>query len=147
LSFLIAAIDTWDSYPEKACAKRAAMLTSSKAPGETVWFAGHWGFQYYCSQADMRQIVPGESILSPGDLLVLPIHPEENGFYRPDFGSAQLHPPFWSVETIEEVIWDDYLAAQTVPNFYGGIDPVVGRDHPRLRVVVYRIIQAWRVPR
>ena len=42
------------------------------------------------------------------------------------------------------MVWDDWLSAQTAPNFYGGIDPVTGRDHPRLRVVVYRIIREWK---
>ena len=33
------------------------------------------------------------------------------------------------------------MACRTIPNFYGGVEPVVGRDHPRLRVVVYRVIR------
>ena len=37
----------------------------------------------------------------------------------------------------------DWLSAQTIPNFYGGEDPVVGRDHPRLTVVVYRMKEPW----
>ena len=48
-----------------------------------------------------------------------------------------------SAEVVGEVVWEDALAAQTVPNYYGGINPVVGRDHPRLRVVIYRITRAW----
>ena len=43
-------------------------------------------------------------------------------------------------------MWDDAISGQTVPNFYCGVDPVVGRDHPRLRVVVYRIRKEWAVP-
>jgi hypothetical protein len=41
--------------------------------------------------------------------------------------------------------WDDPLPAQTVPNFYGGVDPVVGRDHPRLKVEVLRVTKKWAV--
>jgi hypothetical protein len=41
---------------------------------------------------------------------------------------------------------DDVLSAKTVPNFYGGADPVAGRDHPRLRVRVYRLKSDWVMP-
>jgi hypothetical protein len=144
---LVAAIDTLDAFPEKVCAERAAELAANKPAHSTVWFAGHWGFQYYCGRTGMRQIVPGESILAPGDLLVLPIYPDDVGFYRPHIGSVSIHPPPGSVTEIEQVIWDDPLSAQTVPNFYGGVEPVIGRDHPRLRVVVYRMTNEWKVPR
>ena len=144
---LVAAIDTLDAFPEKVCAERTAELTANKPAHSTVWFAGHWGFQYYCTRAGMRQIVPGESILAPGDLLVLPIYPDDVGFYRPHIGSVSIHPPLGSVSEIEQVIWDDPLSAQTVPNFDGGVEPVIGRDHPRLRVVVYRMTAEWKVLR
>jgi 4-amino-4-deoxy-L-arabinose transferase-like glycosyltransferase len=144
---LVTAIDTLDAFPEKVCAERATELTANRPADSTVWFAGHWGFQYYCGRAGMRQIVPGESILAPEDLLVLPIYPDEVGFYRPHIGSVSIHPPSWAVSEIQELIWDDPISAQTVPNFYCGVEPVVGRDHPRLRVVVYRITDVWKVPR
>ena len=51
-----------------------------------------------------------------------------------------------SVDVVAEFVWEDWLAAQTVPNFYGGFDPIVGRGAPRLRVVVYRMVQPWAVP-
>lgn len=143
---VVAAIDTLDAFPEKVCAERGAEITANRPIHSTVWFAGHWGFQYYCGRAGMQQIVPGESILVPGDLLVLPIHPDEEDFYRPHIG-AIINPPPECVTEIGEVIWYDPISAQTVPNFYCGIDPVIGRDHPRLRVVVYRMTDSWKVPR
>ncbi len=142
---IVAAIDTLDAFPEKYCAERAAAVMATREMKGKAWFAGHWGFQYYAARAGMEQIVPGQTTLEPGDFLILPIHPDGNGFYRPHFGSISIDPPSWAVEEIEEVVWDDPLAAQTVPNFYGGIDPVVGRDFPRLRVHVYRVIREWRV--
>jgi 4-amino-4-deoxy-L-arabinose transferase-like glycosyltransferase len=147
IAVAVAAIDTLDAYPEKVCAERCALLVADRNDGATAWFAGHWGFQYYCTRAGMSQIVPGQTILSAGDFLVLPIHPDDPGFYRPHIGSVPIRPPHWAVEKIQEVIWNDPLAAQTVPNFYGGVDPVIGRDHPRLRVIVYRVIREWKVPR
>ncbi len=139
----VVAIDTLDAYPEKVCAVRAAALTADRPEGSTVWFAGHWGFQYYCEQAGMRPVVPEQSILATGDYLVLPIHPDSPGFHRPHIGNVPIRPPAGVAEEIAQIVWDDPLSARTVPNFYGGVDPVVGRDHPRLRVAVYRITREW----
>jgi hypothetical protein len=109
-----------------------------------VWYVGHWGFQFYCERAGMCPVVPGESVLAPGDYLVLPIHPDSVGFHRPHFGREPIvMEPEWS-EFVAELVWDDPLSARTVPNHYGGINPIEGRDQPRLRVVVYRITRTWR---
>jgi hypothetical protein len=144
---VVTAIDTLDAFPEKVCAEKAAVVTADRKKEYTVWFAGHWGFQYYCGRAGMSQIVPGQSILKPGDFLVLPTYPDEVAFHRPHIGAVSIRPLTWPIEEVQEVIWDDPLAAQTVPNFYGGVDPVIGRDHPRLRVIVYRVTREWKVPR
>jgi hypothetical protein len=139
----VAAIDTLDAFPEKYCAERAAVITADRPAGSTVWYAGHWGFQFYCERAGMKPIAPGESQLAPGDYLVLPVHPDAGGFFRPHFGTDSIEVRTGSAEVVAEVVWEDALAAQTVPNYYGGINPVVGRDHPRLRVVIYRITRSW----
>lgn len=138
---LVAATDTLDAYPEKALAERAARVT-----GGTTWFAGHWGFQWYCEREGMRLLVPGVSRPEVGDYLVIPVHPDPHRFYRPHIGNVPMTPPADAVEVVAELAWDDWLAAQTVPNFYGGIDPVMGRGAPRLRVVVYRVLRPWAVP-
>jgi len=144
----VAAIDAFDAYPEKDCAERATAIVPRDRPADAlVWYTGHWGFQYYCERAGMTPLVPGRSLLLPGDILVLPIHPNEDGFYRPHTGSAPIRVPPWAAEELAEVVWEDWLSATTVPNFYGGGLAVVGRDHPRLRVIVYRVIEPWQVPR
>jgi 4-amino-4-deoxy-L-arabinose transferase-like glycosyltransferase len=139
----VAGIDTLDAFPEKSCAERAAMATVERPAGSTVWFAGHWGFQYYCERAGMSPLVLGRSRLCAGDYLILPAHPDAPGFHRPHLGSDPVAVSAPVAEVVAEVKWDDRLSAQTVPNYYGGINPVVGRDHPRLRVVVYRITRDW----
>jgi hypothetical protein len=141
--FAVAAIDTLDGFPEKYCAERAALITADRPAGSTVWNAGHWGFQFYCERAGMKPVVPGESQLAPGDYLVLPVHPDAGGFFRPHFGADPIKVRTGSAEVVADVVWEDALAAQTVPNYYGGINPVVGRDHPRLRVLIYRITRGW----
>ncbi|MBA4188978.1 MAG: hypothetical protein C0467_13355 [Planctomycetaceae bacterium] len=141
----VTAIDTLDAWPEKVCAESAAVVAADRPAGSTVWSVGHWGFQFYCERAGMKLLVPGETVLRPGDRLVLPIYPAD-GFFRPHAGSVPIKPPVWAVEPISEVVCDDAIAGQTIPNFYGGVDPVAGRAYPRLRVVVYRVTSAWAVP-
>lgn len=142
----VAGIDTLDAFPEKVCAERAAMVAADRSPTATVWFAGHWGFQFYCERVGMKPVVPGRSVLAPGDVLVLPVYPDEHGFYRPHIGTVRIAPPPWAVEPIAEVVADDALSATTLPSLYGGGVPMTGRDHPRLRVVVSRVKATWAVP-
>jgi hypothetical protein len=140
---VVAGFDTLDAFPEKYCAERAASVTAERAAGSTVWYAGHWGFQYYCERAGMHPLVLGHSRLVAGDYLVLPAHPDATGFHRPYLGSDPVDVSPLAAEPVAEETWDDWLSARTVPNYYGGISPIVGRDHPRLRVVVYRIARDW----
>ncbi len=140
---LMAALDGYDALPEKALAGRAAAAVPA---GARAWYVGHWGFQFYCERAGMTPAVAGHAELAAGDYLVLPLYPDPVGFYRPYPGSYLVEPPADAVEKVAEFVWTDRLAAQTIPNFYGGIEPVVGRDHPRLRVAVYRLTRPWAVP-
>lgn len=139
------AVDTWDAYPEKVLAERAA---AACRPGR-AWFSGHWGFQYYCDRAGMtlvspwRPDTPTASTLRAGDFLVLPVLPDAEGFYRPYHGQANFDLEASDVELMDEFVWDDWLPAQTVPTLYGGKVPVKPRAHPRLRVAVYRVARDW----
>jgi hypothetical protein len=142
----VAGIDTLDAFPEKWCAERAAEVTRDREPTSTVWFVGHWGFQHYCEREGMQPLVARQTTARAGDFLVIPVYPNEPGFHRPYAGFPVVHPPSSVAEPVAEVWWDDRLAAKTVPNFYGGLDPVAGRDHPRLRVRVYHLKEDWVMP-
>jgi hypothetical protein len=146
VGLLVAALDAFDAWPEKELANQAAALVRKNSPGRRTWFVGHWGFQYYCERAGMIPVVPGQSILEPGDCLVLPLYPDDVNFYRPYPGAVTIHPPPDAVALIASLVWEDWLSAQTIPNFYGGTEPVLGRDHPRLRVGIYRVIKSWPAP-
>jgi hypothetical protein len=146
LGVLVWAIDCWDAIPEKAMAGRAAAEVQP-GPGETVWYVGHWGFQYYCERAGMKHLDPyrGGTPMRAGDWLVLPLLPDDGGFYRP----CPMTPdemPRWDMRLVPvgEWEWRDGLSAQTVPNLYGGSGATVkGRDHPRLKVGVFRVTRDW----
>jgi hypothetical protein len=140
---LFSALDTFDALPEKSLANQAADAIRPHSPPNT-WYVGHWGFQYYCERGGMEPLIPGQSALQPGDCLVVPLYPDDNAFYRPHSGFGVLRLRADAVEPIAEFVWDDWLSAQTIPNFYGGTEPIQGRDHPRLRVGVYRIVKGWK---
>ncbi len=136
------ALDTWDAMPERSLALRAQERIGPH-PGETVWFQGHWGFQYYCGRAGWKIVEPGKSHLRPGDWLVFPVIPDPQGFYRPYHGGATFRVDAAATNRIEEFVWEDPLSAQTIPDLYGGSVPIRGRDHPRLRIAIYRVTRDW----
>lgn len=136
------ALDTWDARVEPAVVADADAVIGDPN-GATVWTQGHWGWQYAADRRGWRQVEPGVSHLVAGDWLVLPVVPEATGFYRPDSVHLDLRPDATALVQVADLVWQDRLAGQTVPNLYGGPYPVVGRDHPRLRVRVYRVARDW----
>ena len=136
------ALDTWDALPERQLAFQASDVIGDRR-NRHVWTQGHWGWQYYTDRLGMKLVVPGSSELRTGDWLVVAVPPDERGFYRPYHGEATFRIEKDTVEPVAELWWDDLVAGQTIPNLYGGVVPVLGRDHPRLRVVVYRVTREW----
>ncbi len=134
------ALDTWDALPERQLAYHAAEIVNDDG---RVWTQGHWGWQYYTDRLGMTLVDPGHSALRAEDWLVLPVSPDEQGFYRPYHGEATFRLDPDAVELVAGLWWDDRIAGQTIPNLYGGTVPVRGRDHARLRVVVYRVTRDW----
>src|SRR5207253_3104362 len=55
-----------------AVAQKQAVAAAVPPAGSTVWFIGHWSFQYYAERAGMRPVVPDESRLRAGDWLIGP---------------------------------------------------------------------------
>jgi hypothetical protein len=139
----VAAIDTLDAFPEKVCAERSGEFVRDRPAESTVWYVGHWGFQFYCERDGMRPLVAGRTLARAGDYVVLPVYPDA-GFNRPYAGFA-IREPVAEGDVLADIEWADGVSGRTVPNFYGGGDPVAGRDHPRLRVRVYRLRADWRM--
>jgi len=61
-------------------ARQAAEDLAAKLQRESVWFEGHWGFQYYAQQRGFRAIDLRATLLRPGEVVVLPRN------------SPQVHP-------------------------------------------------------
>jgi hypothetical protein len=49
----------------------AALIAPQAASGRTVWFTGHWGFQWYAEKAGGRIVTATPPYPSPGDLVVM----------------------------------------------------------------------------
>jgi 4-amino-4-deoxy-L-arabinose transferase-like glycosyltransferase len=73
LSLLVSLAD----YQLANSARAAAMTikgTFSNSSAATVWFQGHWGFQYYAQASGLRAFDSAHSQVLPGDLMVLPFN-------------------------------------------------------------------------
>jgi hypothetical protein len=137
----VTAVDTADVFSEKVAVERAAIVTAGRPKGSTVWCLGHWAFHYYCEMAGMRPIVAGSSVLAPGDMLVLPMLWDLHDFGPPATLGLAIVPELSAAEQVATNVGNEPLSGQTVTNFYGGSDPVMTRDHPRLGVAVYQLTE------
>jgi hypothetical protein len=103
------------------------------APGERVFYVGHWGFQYYAERAGMRAAVDRQfykrTILRAGDFLVVP-----------DRRVAQQR--FWidpeRSAPVQVLRLEDALPLRTLYCYYQGRTPLERHDGPRMHVTVYR---------
>ena len=73
-SVLVAIMVCWADYTLAGSARTAAATISNKFEnsGQTVWFQGHWGFQYYMELAGFKAADFGNPECSPGDRMILP---------------------------------------------------------------------------
>ena len=73
----VLAVSDWlmaDVY-RRAPARLRAVLSNEGDGGRsspTIWYVGHWGWQWYADRAGFRQYDPDRSALSEGDYLIVP---------------------------------------------------------------------------
>jgi hypothetical protein len=133
----------WTDLLEARAVERAVALAAMRvrelqpSPAARVWYAGHWGLQFYAERAGMLAVVPGGSALAPGDWLVVP----DAHIHRQAFAID----PSWA-RLVDDVVIDDRWPWTTLSTFYAGIAPVEGRQAARLRVAIYRITRAVVAP-
>lgn len=70
LSLLVA----WADYDLAESARKAASDITARytASGRTIWFEGHWGFQYYMEARGAKAIDLGTTVILPGEMIVFP---------------------------------------------------------------------------
>lgn len=62
----------WGDYRLANTGREAASRILSIPNSNTVWFQGHWGFQYYLEAGGAKSLDPLKSRVEHGDLLVVP---------------------------------------------------------------------------
>jgi 4-amino-4-deoxy-L-arabinose transferase-like glycosyltransferase len=74
LMVLMAVSVTWADYRLANTARDAAIRIGKQyvKEGRTLWFQGHWGFQYYMEKEGAKPLDINRPMVAPGDILVMP---------------------------------------------------------------------------
>lgn len=129
---LFYALDLHGAFAEKQAVERAAALIRRHAPDATVWYVGHWGFQFYAERAGMKPVIPEQSLLQEGDWLVMP---DRTIMQQQILVDSNCMTPLVRFHV------DDAVPLRTVPGFYGGHSPLQRATRPRFEVAIYRVIR------
>jgi hypothetical protein len=147
LGLAFAALDWWEGWAEKTLAEQSAAEARARGAG-TVWFVGHWGFQYYGERCGMRPVVPDYARYA-GEVLYVPL-PAPSRLEKGDW----LVVPEWRLtqqrveidpQRTEEVLRltvNDPVPLRTVMCYYSGTTALEHRPKkPRLEVTLYRVTE------
>lgn len=152
LGLFFYAVDLREAAAQKEAAEKAADRVRRQDSHGTIWFTGHWGFQFYAEKAGMKPLVPWfdegppASALQPGDCLVIPS--PETRLHQQPFRVDPASRERVRLQPVADLPVEDPFRLQfrTVVGFYGGRTPLDHHEGPRLRVHVFRIT-AGQVPR
>jgi hypothetical protein len=86
LSMIVAGADSHFAQATRELAMKVS--SSQKRPPGTLWFQGHWGFQYYIEQAGGSPVDFNSSDLKPGDIVAIPS--DNTNLRRPSATAADL---------------------------------------------------------
>jgi hypothetical protein len=126
-----AGLDWWEARVRQLAVMEAAELIHRYDPEhKTVWFTGHWGFQYYAERAGMKPMVADESPLRAGDWVVLTL-------------TGQDKQMVWVPDSTFDQLWR--LAPQDpIPLSACGIytsegPPLIPQEGPRIDIGIGRM--------
>jgi hypothetical protein len=139
LGALFAASDFFDAVAIRDAVRAASRRIDEldHRPGRaTVWYLGHWGFQFYAEAHGMRPVVPGESRLRRGDWLVAPEGVSTQSVRAP---GASPHPE--RIEVRSASPWS------TNPWSYMGPLPMRARSAAHVRVAIHPVLRGFVPPR
>jgi len=71
-AFMVAQADFELALAARQCAEN--VIAKYGQGGGTVWFEGHWGFQYYMEKAGARPVDYNNFTPASSDILILPLH-------------------------------------------------------------------------
>jgi 4-amino-4-deoxy-L-arabinose transferase-like glycosyltransferase len=98
---IIALSVTWADVSIANAQRSAARRIHDEFSGypHTIWFQGHWGFQYYMESYGAKALDLNKSIVKKGDIIIIPIN-NTNVMWLPEnkyhsVGKRQLRPCRW----------------------------------------------------
>jgi hypothetical protein len=127
----------WRDARAQQQAAALVMKSIDPAPGVTVWFVGHHGFQFYAERQGMRPFIQTKDLaaVKEGDWLVVP-----DGRVVQQGTSLRDE----DLERGQAITIEDGLPFGVIYQFYGGAMPLKHLDGPRLKVGLYRILRPLR---
>jgi hypothetical protein len=124
-------------------AREAAGRLAAKYGGQraTLWFVGHWGFQYYLQGTGAKPLDMLGSALAPGDVIVVPS--SQAGGYDPPAEATTLA----EVVQVGGSSWlstmDRSVGAGFHSDFWGPLPYAVGAIEPE-RCYVFRVVRPFK---
>lgn len=70
LSFIVVGADCKFAHAVRELSTKVA--STYQHPSQTLWFQGHWGFQYYMQQLGGSPVDFQNSVVKPGDIIAVP---------------------------------------------------------------------------
>lgn len=92
---LIALLATWSDYlwSNSVREQSARICAEYESQSGTLWFQGHWGFQYYMERGGARPVDRYNGLLKRGDLVIMP-----RNNTRVKFPASQNHRKIAEIE-------------------------------------------------
>ncbi len=138
LGVYFAAVDFAEARIEPEGVSDSAEYIRGQDASPTIWFVGHWGFQYAAEREGMKPLAAGRSILRKGDWLVVPDKEPPSRQNQQEF-----HPDPRMGLVLHTVVIRNRFPRTTRPWYYGGEWPMVNAGDVRLEVRIYRIQDTW----
>ncbi len=104
---------------------------------ETIWVAGHWGYQFYTERLGMRQLVAGRSVLESGDWVVTARYVARQQLPK----ISGLSPPLAVFDVKSPWPWS------AIPYAYAGAMPLRSQPDAQLRISIQRVIEGSKLAR
>ena len=97
-------------------------------PGNTVWFEGHWGFQYYLEKAGGKAIDLNDPKKASGDILIIPAN--ASNLYEPPMDLVQLVATVNYLPDACCATMNNLAGAGFYASVHGPLPFVIGRIEP-----------------
>jgi hypothetical protein len=125
LSLLVARADMDSARIARRSAEHIAReFKKINSDGRTLWFEGHWGFQYYMEKGGGRAVDMLESGLRPGDILAVPV--ENSNIRLPEREMISLVAKWLVPAPLPVSVMNTGTSAGYYASSWGGLPFVLG---------------------